>query len=137
MALTTYRSFVDALEALDITGVNRQFTQGPPLNPPGVGDCPFQYVRYPGADEIPLVFGEQGGWATFRAELVIGVEPVGQKTAPQNFDDTVDMMDAVTTAIRAADCITLSKLRWGVRQIIDTVAGQPYWAVLVTVEGSG
>jgi hypothetical protein len=128
MALTTYRTFVDSLEALSITGVNRQYTQGPPLNPPGVGDCPFQYVRYPGADEIPLVFGEQGGWATFRAELVIGVE---------NFDDTVDFMDAVVSALRSADCITLSKLRWNVRQIIDTVAGQQYWAVLVTVEGSG
>ena len=135
MALTTYRTFVDSLEALDITGVNRQYEQGPPLNPPT--DVPFQYVRYPGADEIPLVFGEQGGWATFRAELIICVEAVGQNTAYENFDDTVDMMDNISTTLRATDCTLANHLRWQIRQIIDTVAGNQYWAVQVIVEGSG
>ena len=137
MAPTTYRSFVDALEALTIAGVSRQYTQGPPIGAPGVADCPFQYVRYPGSDEIPIVFDEQGGWPTLRAELVIGVEPVGQDTAFANFDATVDMMDAVATALRAATCITLSHLRWSLRQIIDTVAGQQYWAIVAAVEGNG
>lgn len=137
MAVTTYRSFVDALEDLTITGVARQYTQGPPLGQPGVADCPFQYVRYPASDEVPIVFGEQGGWPTLRAELVVGVEPVGQNTAFENFDDTVDMMDNVATALREADCITKSKIRWGMRQAIDPVAGQNYWAVIATVEGSG
>jgi len=137
MAPTTYRSFVDALEALDIDDVVRQYTQGPPLNPPGVADCPFQYVRYPGSDEIPIVFGEQGGWPTLRAELVIGVEPVGQNIGYVNFDATVDMMDNVADALRGATCMTKSHVRWGLRQIIDTVAGQQFWAVLATVEGSG
>jgi hypothetical protein len=134
---TTYRSFVDNLEALDITGVNRQFTQGPPLNPPGVGDCPFQYVRYPGGDESSLVFQNQGGWPTLRAELIIGVEPVGQNTAFENFDDTVDMMDNISTALRATDCTLANHLRWNIRQIIDPVAGQQFWAVQCIVEGSG
>ena len=134
---TTYRSFVDNLEGLTITGVNRQYLKGPPANPPVSGDCPFQYVRYPGGDEAPLVFGEQGGWPTLRAELIVGVEPVGQNRVYENFDDTVDMMDNINTALRAATCFTLSKLRWQIRQIIDTVAGQDYWAVQCTVEGSG
>lgn len=134
---TTYRSFVDALEALVVTGVVRRYTQGPPMGAPGVADCPFQYVRYPGSDEIPIVFGEQGGWPTLRAELVIGVEPAGQDTAFQNFDATVDMMDNLATALRGAACITKNKLHWSQRQITDTVAGQQYWAVVANVEGSG
>jgi hypothetical protein len=134
---TTYRSFVDALEALDITGVNRQFTQGPPLNPPVVGDCPFQYVRYPGGSEGALVFQNQGGWPTLRAELIVCVEPVAQNTAFENFDDTVDMMDNISTTLRATDCTLANHLRWEIRQIIDTVAGNQYWAVQTIVEGSG
>jgi len=135
--MTTFRSFVDALEALTITGVNRQYTQGPPIGAPGVADCPFQYVRYPRSEEIPIVFGEQGGWPTLRAELVLGVEPVGQNTAFENFDDTVDLMDALVTALQASSCITKSKLTWNIRQAIDTVAGQQYWAVIAEVEGRG
>ena len=138
MAATTYRSFVDALEALDIDGVNRSYTQGPPIGAPGVADCPFQYVRYPGSDEeFAIVFGEQGGWNELHADLVVCVEPVGQNVAPENFDDTVDMMDNVATALRGASCITKSKLRWGLRQTIDTVAGQDYWAVVAQVRGYG
>ena len=129
---------IDALEALSITGVNRQYTQGPPIGAPGVADCPFQYVRYPGSNnEHAVVFGEQGGWNHLRAELVIGVEPVGQNTAQENFDDTVDMMDNVASALRGASCISSSKINWSLRQIIDTVAGQQYWAVLAVVEGYG
>ena len=76
-------------------------------------------------------------WPSLRAELVVGVEPVGQNTAYENFDATVDMMDNVAEALRGATCMTKSHVRWGLRQIIDTVAGQQYWAVLATVEGSG
>lgn len=137
MPPTTYRSFVDALEALVITGVTRQYTKGPPVGAPATADCPAQYVRYPGGDEVPLVFGNQLGWPTLRAELVVLVEPVAQDTGPANFDKTVDMMDNVMTALRAASCFTASHIRCSTRQIIDTVAGQDYWAVLANVEGSG
>jgi len=136
--MTTYRSFVDALEALSITGVVRRYTSGPPAGAPGVGDCPFQYVRFPGGEEMPIVFGEQLGWPTLRAELVIGVEPVAQSTQPRNFDLTVDMMDAALAALRGATCITLSKLRvTSIRMGEDLVAGTAYWAVFIGVEGHG
>ena len=133
---TTYRSFVDALEALSISGVNRQYTQGPPIGAPGTADCPFQYVRYPGSEEeSAIVFGEQGGYYELHAELVICIEPVGQNTAFENFDDTVDMMDAVQTTLQAMGCITDSKSAWSLRQTIDTVAGQEYWAVVAQIRG--
>jgi hypothetical protein len=128
---------VDALEATTVAGVSRTFTQGPPLGSPGVTDCPFQYVRFPEGDEIPLVFGEQGGDPTLRAEFVVCIEPVGQSTAPENFDATVDMMDAVTAGLRALSCITKSHLNWSLRLAMDIVAGQMYWAVIASVEGRG
>ena len=137
MASTTYRSFVDALEALEITGVVREYHNGPPSAQPETSDTPAQYVRYPGSDEVPIVFGEGGGWPTLRAELVVLVEQVGQSTQGRNFDATVDMMDNMATALRGATCMTKSHVRWSLRQIIDTVAGKAYWAVVAAVEGSG
>lgn len=138
MAPTTYRSFVDALEALEVTGVVRRFTSGPPAGSTGVADTPAQYVRYPVGEEAPIVFGEQLGWPTLRAEIVILVEPVAQSTQPRNFDLSVDMMDNLSTALREATCITKSKLRVGsIRIGEDLVAGMSYWAVFATVEGHG
>jgi len=135
--VTTYRSFVDGLEALVVTGVVRRYTSGPPAGSTGVADTPAQYVRYPGGEEIAIVFGEQGGWPTLRAELVILVEAVAQSTQVRNFDLTVDMMDNLTTALQGATCITKTKLRWSVRMGEDLVAGTAYWAVIASVEGNG
>jgi len=69
--------------------------------------------------------------------LVVCVEPVAQNIGFENFDDTVDMMDNVASALRGATCITSSKIWWDLRMTIDTVAGQQYWAVLAVVEGAG
>jgi len=133
--VTTYRSFVDALEALVVVGVVRRYTSGPPSGAPGTADVPAQYVRYPGGEERALVFGEGGGVGTLRAELMVLVEPVAGSTHPRNFDATVDMMDNVAAALRGAPCSIGGKLSWSVRQVIDTVAGTDYWAVLASVEG--
>ena len=133
--MTTYRSVVDALEALSITGVVRRYTSGPPAGASGVGDTPAQYVRYPGGDERALVFGEGGGLTALRTELVVLVEPVAQSTQPRNFDLTVDMMDNVAAALRRAPCTIGGKLAWSVRMGEDFVASTAYWAVIASVEG--
>ena len=133
--MTTYRSFVDALEALDVAGVVRRYTSGPPAGAPGTGDVPAQYVRYPGGDERALVFGEGGGVGTLRAELVVLVEAVAQSTQARNFDLTVDMMDNVAAALRGAPCSIGGKLSWSVRMGEDLVAGTAYWSVIASVEG--
>jgi len=137
MASTTFRTFIDNIEALDVTGVNRAYTQGPPAS--SAGSTPFQYVRYPQGNQGPIVFGEAGGPPTMVAELVICVEEVAQNVQAENFDDTVDMMDNVNTAIReAGNCWPgKSKASWEIRMGIDTVAGTDYWAVITTITGSG
>ena len=134
---TTFRSFVDALEDLDITGVVRKYKSGPPAQSPSTADTPAQYVHLPSSDEVSIVIGQQGGWPTLRAEFVLLVEAVGQSTQPRNFDLTVDMMDNLATGLRGQPCTTKSHVRWSIRQAIDTVAGQDYWAIVANVEGSG
>lgn len=137
MPLTKFRAFVDALEAMTVTGVSRNYTQGPPLGAPVDADCPALFVRYPEADEDRTTFGTHGGWPTFRTDVVIVVEPTGQNTAPANFDATVDMMDNLSAALRDLQCIVKSKMRWHIKQTMELVAGQEYWAVVASVEGRG
>ena len=135
--MTTYRAFVDGLEAISVTGVVRSYTQGPPSGSTGVGDCPAMYVNKPGGDERSIVFGSHGGQGTKRAEIVILVEPVAQNRQPENFDNTVDMMDNLSTALQNASCLTKSKLSWSMDQTTREGAGLAYWAVVATVEGHG
>ena len=136
MALpTTYRSFVDALEALSVTGVNRSYTQGPPTVAPSTADCPCQFVIFPGGTERALVFGNQGGLRSLRAELWIVVEPIAQNLQTENWDDGVDMMDAVGTALQEAACITKAHLEWDTDLVERDIAGTRFWVVVTAVRG--
>jgi hypothetical protein len=138
MANTTFRAFVDALEALVVTGVKKRYTQGPPLSL-NSSDLPAQYVRLPSGGDSAGVFQQQGIWRQLQAFIVIVVEAVGQSTGPTNFDDTVDLMDNLSLALEGTTCgqFTKSSITWEIRQSIDTVAGNEYWAVIARVEGRG
>jgi hypothetical protein len=140
MAPTTLRAFVDNLEAVTITGVSRQYMQGPPVGAPTTADLPATYVRTPHASEGPLVLGEQGGWPEFHATLVLLVEPVAQNQQGPNFDAWVDAVDSILVAMRAVTCgdLGVAKHRWTIRpESHAEVAGVRYWAVSVDVEGHG
>ena len=135
MALTTARTFIDNMEDITITGVVRQFSQGPPTSVTD-GDIPCTFVKLPSVDEGPMVFQNQGGWPRFRATLVVLVKAAAQDLQGENFDAVVDMMDNVSSAFRGESCGDLAKshITWNMRQGIETVAGTEYWAVFVDVE---
>ena len=140
--MTTYREFVDSIEALVIVGVAKQYEVARPdsLN---TSDLPAQWVQFPRGDEgVPTVFGESGnrmgGWPTMIAELVIAVEAVGQSTGPENFDLCVDFMDNISDTLRANDCgISVSKITWSIILTVRAVARVNYWSVVTTITGKG
>jgi len=139
MATTTVREFVDALEAITITGILRQYTQGPPTqtNDP---DIPCTFVMAPRIGDRGWVFQNQGGWPELIATHVILVQAAAQNLQPVNFDKSVDFMDAMNTALRALSCGTLGKahIQWTQRMgTIQEVSGVEYWAVLTEVTGRG
>jgi len=87
-----------------------------------------------------MVFGQQGGWQHVYAQIVICVEPVGQNVTQENFDDTIDMMDALSAGLRNLSCITKSHLTWNMHETTGPegfIAGQGYWAIICNVEGTG
>jgi hypothetical protein len=136
MAASTLRAFVDALEAIVVTGVTRRYTSGPPESV-DTADLPAQFVQLPQLSDQPFNFGNHGGWPTFRADIVIAYEPVAQNTNAVNFDGTVDMVDSLTSAIRALSITAaLAALSWTSRQTTVEIAGTSYWAVVTTVEGT-
>ena len=135
MASTTYRSFVDAVESLTVTGVNRKY-QGQPTGATGVADCPAQFSIYPGGNERALVFGSQGGVRGLKVEFWVVVGPKAQNEGPQNYSDGVDMMDNVSTALQTASCFTKAKIEWDIDLVEKAVAGTVYWTVVTVIRGA-
>jgi len=128
---TTYAAFVNALEALSLTGVRRSYTNGPPAS---VNVLPASWVQFPSGEEPLMAKGIN--WPLMRAELVVAYEAVAQGRQPDNFDGTVAMMDVVVAAIRA---MTLGRRQptYDIRVGIVSMGDVDYWAVIATVESEG
>ena len=136
MAFITLNTFVDGLEALVVAGVVRSYIHGPPSGAVSTADLPALFVHLPEISAVGrLVFANQGGTGSLRAQLIILVEPVAQSRQPENFDAAVDMADALEAAFIALTC-GVGILGWSVRVTIFSVAEIDYWAVVADVEGN-
>jgi len=137
MAFITLNTFVDGLEALVVAGVVRSYIHGPPSGAVSTADLPAKFVHLPGiSGATRLAFGNQGGKGSLQAQVIILVEPVVQGRPPENFDATVDLVDAFEAALIAAGCSIGGILGWSVRVTIFSVAEIDYWAVVADVEGN-
>lgn len=135
--MATYRSFVDALEALSITGVEKAFTSGPPRSLK-TAQLPAQWVQVPSGAETAVHKGPPArSWQTLRAEVVVAYGAVGQGTQASNFDGAVDMMDSVATAIAAMTGLGKTAPSYELRQDEIAVGEQTYWAVVASVVVEG
>jgi hypothetical protein len=139
MAITTLAGFIDALEALSVTGVNKNFTNGPPRTL-STAQIPALWVELPESDDAILTFQAQGGWPSLRATMVIAAEPVAQSLQEVNFALCVTLLDNLATALRAASPGTFCKSglkKWEMKQGFREIAGVGYWVITCTVEGAG
>lgn len=132
---TTYAAYVNALEALVVTGVTRRYTSGQPstLN---TADLPAQWVDLPRGTSEPATCAHDMT-RTLTADLIVALEPVGQVTRVNNFAATVTMLDSLHTALDAADLGTDSIPSWSSRMAIVTVNTTDYWAVVTEVTALG
>jgi hypothetical protein len=141
VSLTSYNDFVNNLGDIVITGVQRRF-DGPPASV-ATADLYCSFPRAVEGEEGPLTVATSGGWPTFRAGLVIIIEPIGQDTSPLNHAKVVDMIDNISTALRRvnpSDTLHLGRgpISWTTILSSNEVVGQTqYWALVTTVEGHG
>jgi len=135
MATTTLRTFVDNIEALSVTGVTTDFTQGPPTKLE-TAQLPAKWVDRVGGNEAPLVFGGTAGNSTLYGTLYIAVGPVAQSTQGSNFDLAVDIYDNLMTALRA---VTTRCWPGGYKatfqpRVTNIAVGEVmYWAVVMDI----
>lgn len=134
MAFTTLRAFVDALGDLTISGVQlkRKFIP----NKVARGDLPMSYVRIPDASQASSTLTYGMDLRRGIAELVVIVSPMETGLHSDNFYDTVDMVDSMTAALRAA-AADLGMDNYEIRSEEDTIGDAAYWALVATVEASG
>ena len=134
MTITTYSAFATALSGLSVTGVTKAYTE-PPASIPSA-DLPASWPGLPRGNEHAVTFAGGGGWAEVTCDLVVAVEAVGQNTLSANYTATMTIIDALTTALRAAS-IGRSKLSWAISANVQImVSDTPYWAVIASVTGS-
>ena len=134
MAIATYSQFVDAIQALSVTGVSRKY--GEPPRKFNTADLPCSFVMFPSGDNVPLSF--EGG-RQFRgrsADFVI-VYASTAITADAPFTDTVTMMDNVEAALESLS-VGQSGPTWTARsQLYSESADRLYWAIIATIKGTG
>ena len=132
-ATTTFRAFVDGLEALSITGVKKAYTAGVPTS---ISGLPASFVSMPRGESSTISKGRDAHFPTLRANLVVAIQPVPQKTQAINFDAAVDMLDNVKSAL---DGFSVGKTapRWKMDVVIYIIGKIEYWAVDAEVEVEG
>jgi len=137
MTITTMTVFVDALEALTVTGVIKTY-EGPPRSLQ-TANLPAFWVQIPHGEETAMTFGTHGGWPTLIADVVIAYEPVAQNLQDANFEATITQLDNLNAALRAAGATDLGKsfIEWTIRQDMIMVAENYYWAVIATITARG
>ena len=135
MGTATYSQFVDAVQALSITGVNRQY-EAPPRKF-NSADLPCSFVRFPRGDNDPMTFeGRTAGFRGRTLDLIVVYDSTALG-ADADFTDTITMMDNVETALLTLS-IGHSKPTWRIRsQLYQETAERRYWAVIATIQGTG
>lgn len=134
MATATYTQFVDAVQALSVTGVNRKYEEPPRKF--NTADLPCSFVWFPSGDNAPLMF-EGGREFRRRAVDLIVVYDSTALDADADFTATITMMDNVETAL-ASLSVGQSKPTWSmISRLYDETATRRYWAVIATIRGTG
>lgn len=141
----SYYNFCKALSAVEIETVRRKYIFGEDA-PASINtaDLPCQWVQPPGVSEeadhtVPFYSGQEQGFRTHRATLIVLITPVAQGTPAKNLEATIKMVDYITAAINAADLgMGLPTVSCVATPTIDV--GDPptaYWGVIATVEVMG
>ena len=133
-AAATYSQFVDAIQALTVTGVTRKY--GEPPRKFNTADLPCSFVMFPSGDNVPLSFSGGRQFKGRSADFVVVYDSTAVD-ADTDFTATVTMMDNVDTALGSLS-VGYSDPTWTIQsRLYREVGDRWYWAVIATVKGTG
>lgn len=129
----TYTSFVNALSAITVAGVKRQYTS-PPSQLAGA-DLPALHPQLPEHTQDIISIASNTGLFTVACELAIVIKANQQGTAAANFAECLTMLDALNSAlIDSTSALNID--RWSMRQDGVTYGDTAYWTIVARVEAS-
>ena len=128
----TYTSFVNALSAITVTGVKRQYTAPP--SQLSSADLPAMHPQLPEHTQDVISISSNTGLFTAACELAIVIKANQQGTAAANFAECLTMLDALNSAL-IDNTSALNIDRWSIRQTA-VAYGDAYWTIVARVEAS-
>ena len=129
----TYTSFVNALSAITVTGVKRQYTAPP--SQLSSADLPAMHPQLPEHTQDVISILSNTGLFTVACELAIVIKANQQGTAAANFAECLTMLDALNDAL-TTNTAALNIDRWAMRQDGVTYGDTAYWTIVARVEAS-
>ena len=129
----TYTSFVNALSAITVAGVKRQYTAPP--SQLSSADLPALHPQLPEHTQDIISLASSTGLFVVACEVAIDIKANQQGTAAANFAECLTMLDALNSAL-VDNTSALSIDRWSMRQDGVTYGDTAYWTIVARVEAS-
>jgi len=136
----TYNEMVSVLTGLTITGISSDAMLTAPPEIFDTARCPALFPRLPSGESIMLSFNRTTGRPHITIELVVLVQSDELDLAGNRFDNAVDLMDNINTALTGQMLTTTfsaGSLDGWTMQLSSTESGvEGFVSVIVTVEAS-
>ena len=129
----TFNDLQATLGALAVTGVDRKYTHPPEVINPA--DMPMLFPRLPSGTN-GLLSVTLDGRLHINMEMVILVRYSGLDLATNRFDQAVDLMDNLNTALVTESEANLGIDRWDIRYAVEFAGGEQVTAIIATIEAS-
>ena len=129
----TYTSFVNALSAIRVAGVKRQYTAPP--SQLSSADLPAMHPQLPEHTQEVINLVSSPGMFAVVCELAIVIKANQQGTAAANFSECLTLLDALNSAL-IDNTSALNIDRWSMRQDGVTYGDTAYWTIVARVEAS-
>jgi hypothetical protein len=133
MAWTTVAEFVEDLHAMSIAGVARSFSY--PSSQVTTAELPTKFLGFPDLTQGVETFTSGLAKTVVTIELIVLIAPVLHNLNKENYDTSVEIIDAMQSALRtnAAD---LSLDAWQLRVATHQMGETTFWAVSGTLTAS-
>ena len=140
MGTVTFLTFVEAVAAVKIPGIERDYGMEPPASL-NTASLPAKFLRIPRTSRQRFAFCVQGaharGQAEMTVEVIVAFMPVAQGMPEHNFTQTVTLVNDITQAYLQAEDVGSDWPTISVRIANFALGEEMYWAAVAEVSAPG